>query len=657
MAKLKMKKIELIALLTDSKKIIELLQRRGVVEIVKNTDEELESTNVTAVTGEFEKFRSSAVQALDILERYAPEKSGIADMLGSRTEVEKKDFGKEAMQLEKIMGAAGSIIRSNKIITDAQAESAQLEVRKDTIRPWLSMEVPLNFHGTATTKAFIGSLPGMTSAEQVEGMLPEACCVQVIHSSKEQTDLLVICHNSTAEEAEGILRSNSFVPISESDSRTPMQLMESCNKRQAELERIIKDAEGNIRSREGDRKRLKFAVDYLTMRKDKYAVLSDLGFTGNTFVLTGYIPEKYCEKLRLELEAKFTASITFTDPAEDEDVPVLLENSRFSAPVEGITRMYAMPAKNDVDPTPVMSFFYYLFFGMMLSDAGYGLVMVIATTIILAKFKLESGMKKTMVMFRNCGISTLIWGALFGSWFGDIVQVVAREFFGKEIGSIALWFEPLDDPIKLLLFSFGLGILHLFLGVAVAFKMSWDEGRKLDAVLDALPVYMIITGAAPLAAGILTTVPDNLKKIGMPLVIAGVALLVLTAGRSSKSVFGKFFGGLYALYNTATGYLGDILSYSRLLALGLATGSIAGVINLIGTMPENKIVKLVLLIVVFIVGHTANLAINLLGAYVHTDRLQFVELFSKFYTGGGREFDPFTVKTQYIKFKEENIND
>jgi len=657
LAKLRMKKIELIALLTDSKKIIELLQRRGVVEIVKNTDEELESTNVTAVSGEFEKFRSSAAQALDILERYAPEKSGIADMLGSRTEVEKKDFGKEAMQLEKIMGAAGSIIRSNKTITDAQAESAQLEVKKDTIRPWLSMEVPLNFHGTATTKAFIGSLPGMTSAEQVEGMLPEACCVQVIHSSKEQTDLLVICHKSTAEEAEGILRSNSFVPISESDSRTPMQLMESCNKRQAELERIIKDAEGNIRSREGDRKRLKFAVDYLAMRKDKYAVLSDLGFTGNTFVLTGYIPEKYCEQLRLELEAKFTASVTFSDPAQDEDVPVLLENSRFSAPVEGITRMYAMPAKSDVDPTPVMSFFYYLFFGMMLSDAGYGLVMVIATTIILAKFKLESGMKKTMVMFRNCGISTVIWGALFGSWFGDIVQVVGREFFGKEIGSIALWFEPLDDPIKLLLFSFGLGILHLFLGVAVAFKMSWDEGKKLDAVLDALPVYMIITGAAPLAAGILTTVPDSLKKIGMPLVIAGVALLVLTAGRSSKSVFGKFFGGLYALYNTATGYLGDILSYSRLLALGLATGSIAGVINLIGTMPENKIVKLVLLIVVFIVGHTANLAINLLGAYVHTDRLQFVELFSKFYTGGGREFDPFTVKTQYIKFKEENLND
>ncbi len=187
--------------------------------------------------------------------------------------------------------------------------------------------------------------------------------------------------------------------------------------------------------------------------------------------------------------------------------------------------------------------------------------------------------------------------------------------------------------------------------------MSWKDGRKLDAFCDSVPVYLTVLGVAPLGAGILTEVPAVLKTIGSYMMIAGVILLVLTAGRSSKSIFGKFFGGLYALYNTATGYLSDILSYSRLLALGLATGSIASVINLIGTMPENKIVKLVLLIVVFAVGHTANLAINLLGAYVHTDRLQFVELFSKFYTGGGREFQPLTVNTKYIKFKEENIND
>ncbi len=304
-----------------------------------------------------------------------------------------------------------------------------------------------------------------------------------------------------------------------------------------------------------------------------------------------------------------------------------------------------------------MSFFYYLFFGMMLSDAGYGIVMVVATVIALKKFKLSEKMRKALTMFRNCGISTIIFGALFGSWFGDIVQVVGREFFGVNIGSLALWFEPIDDPIRLLLYSFALGIAHLFLGVGVSFKMKWDEGRKLDAFLDTVPVYLTILGVCPAAASILTDVPSMLINIGLCVAVIGVVSLVLTAGRGSKSIFGKFFGGLYALYNTATGYLSDILSYSRLLALGLATGSIAGVINLIGTMPENLVVKAILLVVVFFVGHTANLAINLLGAYVHTDRLQFVELFSKFYEGGGRAFDPFGVKTNYIEFKEESIHE
>ncbi|MDE5770988.1 MAG: V-type ATP synthase subunit I [Ruminococcus sp.] len=653
MAKLRMKKIELIALLTDSKKIIELLQRRGVVEISRNDDEELDSTNVTAVVGEFEKFRSTVSNALSILDRYAPEKTAVIDMFGGKNEVEKHDFGKGAVQFEKIMTVANEIIRSSNEISEAEKSISQMNVKCDILKTWINLDVPMNFRGTATTTAFIGSVP---SGISLENML-EGSYKEIISQSKEQTNLFILCSKDTADETEKFLRKSSFVPLSETESETPQNIIERCKNEYKVLKRRCEELEKHIAEFAEHREKLKFAVDYLQMRKDKYSALGSLGFTESTFVLTGYIPEKYTASLQKEIEKKYTASITFTDPTDDEDVPVLLENSRFSAPVESITRMYSMPSKSDVDPTPVMSFFYYLFFGMMLSDAGYGLLMLIGTTIVLKKFRLDTSMKKTMIMFRNCGVSTLIWGALFGSWFGDIVQVVGREYFGKEIGSIALWFQPLNDPIKLLLYSFALGILHLFLGVGVSFKMAWDDGRKLDAILDTVPVYMTILGVAPLAAGILTDVPSILKTVGTYLMIIGVVLIVLTSGRSSKSVFGKFFGGLYALYNTATGYLSDILSYSRLLALGLATGSIASVINLIGTMPENMIVKTILLVVVFIVGHIANLAINLLGAYVHTDRLQFVELFGKFYTGGGREFSPLTVNTQYISFKEENYNE
>lgn len=658
MAKLKMQKIELIALLTDSKKIIELLQRRGVIELSDCSGDGLLKTNSASVIAEFDKFRTTAEQAIEVLNKTVPEKKSILDSLSSgKTEVEKHAFGKEASHLEKIMQTASEILRSSRIIGECHAAIAQIEVRKDTLRPWMNLDVPLNFKGTAETSCMIGSLPEKVTAEELEEFLPDNCSAEIIFSDKAQTNLFVLCSRNAAGEVLEILQQHSFVPVSESEYKTPAELSEYLTKETEKILHRIETCTENIRSLSSSRREIEFAADYLRMRIDKYEALNSLAFTEKTFILTGYIPEKYAESTAAEINRKYTASVTFSAPEEDEDVPVLLENSKFSEPVEGITEMYALPGRKDVDPTPVMSFFYYLFFGMMLSDAGYGLVLLIATTLALKKLRLEDKMRKTLVMFRNCGVSTLIFGALFGSWFGDIVQVVGREFFGKEIGSLALWFEPLDDPIKLLLYSFALGIAHLFLGIAVSFKMRWDEGRKLDAFLDTVPVYLTVLGVCPFAASILTEVPPILSKIGGYVAIVGVAMLLLTAGRNSRSVFGKFFGGLYALYNTATGYLSDILSYSRLLALGLATGSIAGVINLIGTMPENTVIKAIMLVIVFIVGHTANMAINLLGAYVHTDRLQFVELFSKFYEGGGRAFNPLSVKTNYIKFKEESINE
>ncbi len=647
-----MKKVELIALLTDSKKIIEFLQRRGVVEISSNDDEELDTTNVTAIVREFEKFRSTVAEALEILNKYSPEKKPVTEMFESRTEVNIDTLDNPDFRLEKTLSIANEIVRSNQEIAEIEKNISQIDVKCDILKQWKNLDIPMNFKGTSMTSAFIGAVP-FSITEDFINLFPNGSYMEIISQSKEQTNLFIVCVNDIVDEIRDLLRKNSFNSISEPENNTPSEVIERCRNERLSYENRRSELQKHIKDLSEHRKKLEISADYLQMRKDKYNAFSSLGFTEKTFVLNGYIPEKYVNSLREELEKKFTVYVDFTEPPEDEEVPVLLENSKFSAPVEGITKMYSMPSKSDVDPTPVMSFFYYLFFGMMLSDAGYGLLMLIGTTIILKKFKLDNTMKKTMTMFRNCGVSTLIWGALFGSWFGDIVQVVGREYFGKEIGSIALWFQPLDDPIKLLLYSFALGILHLFLGVGVSFKMSWDDGRKLDAILDTVPVYLTILGVAPLAASILTDVPSILKTIGTYLLIAGVVLIVLTSGRSSKSIFGKFFGGLYALYNTATGYLSDILSYSRLLALGLATGSIASVINLIGTMPENMIVKTILLVVVFIVGHTANLAINLLGAYVHTDRLQFVELFGKFYTGGGREFNPFAINTKYITFKEE----
>ena len=218
---------------------------------------------------------------------------------------------------------------------------------------------------------------------------------------------------------------------------------------------------------------------------------------------------------------------------------------------------------------------------------------------------------------------------------------------------ISLWMDPIKQPMTLLIVSFLIGIAHLFLGLGVHFVHLWKQGKKFDAFCDVIPTYLLVGGAAPLCGTVITTVPESVTSVAKWVAIAGVVLVVLTAGRSSKNIFAKLGGGLYGLYNVASGYLSDILSYSRLLALGLSTGIIAQVVNMLGTLPENTVVKAILLVVVFIVGHALNMAINLLGAYVHANRLQYVELFSKFYEGGGEPFKPFKMDTKYMKLKEE----
>lgn len=651
-----MQKIEIIALLTDSKKIIERLQRRGVVELCNIDDERVVKLNTSNSISLFEKHKARIQQAMDILDLHAPAKKGILASFEGRRSIEKHAFGERAATLEKTLLAATEILAHEKSVTELKAVNSRLTVQSDNLASWVNLDVPTSFKGTQTTACFIGSVSGMKNEQDLAELLPETH-IEIISSSKQQTNISVICMRDNEKETYSALQDLGFIPVPEVIDVAPAVQIE---KNKTETQNNLKEIEKlwqNVVDFAPMRDDFEFMVDYLQIRCDKYQALNQIAVTNATFIITGFIPEKYAEALTRELEKRFTVAISIYPPEQDEETPVLLQNSKFSAPVEGITEMYALPNKRDLDPTSVMSFFYYLFFGMMLSDAGYGIIMVLGTWLALKKLNLETKIRKTLTMFMYCGVSTIFWGALFGSWFGDIVQVVAREYFGKEIKSIALWFQPLDDPMKLLLFSFGLGICHLFLGLGANMYKLWHQGKKWDAVCEVVPVYITVLGVAPVAASILTTVPPILSTIGGYMAIVGVVLIILTAGRTSKSFIARIFGGLYGLYNIATGYLSDILSYSRLLALGLATGSIASVINLIGTMPQNMVIKTIMLVVVFIVGHIANMAINLLGAYVHTDRLQFVELFSKFYEGGGRPFSPLTVNTKYVKFKEENIND
>ncbi|NLL46669.1 MAG: V-type ATP synthase subunit I [Clostridiales bacterium] len=660
MAKMTMCKIEIIALLQRRKALLEYIQSKEIMEFSDCTDPRLVKINTAASVSNFEKNMGIAQQAREILEDYAPEKRSLLASFNGRRVLLDGEFDALLENRNEYMKVCYDLITESKSIAENRASIARLKAMQDSLEIWLDLDISMAFKGTSHTRCFIGVLPGERTVEdiltEIANINPQLDMLhtEIISSFKQQSCVAVLCHKSIEQEVYEALRQMGFVQPSDAAGQKPSDRYQEYANDISRLEEEIEKSIERIKSFAQYRRQIEFMVDYFILRRDKYEALNKVGNSKNTFLITGYIPEKFAQKYVSEIEEKFNAAVSISYPEPDEDVPVLLENNAFASPMEGITEMYAMPDKQDVDPSGVMAFFYYFFFGIMLSDAGYGLVMTIGTALALKKLNLEAKMRKTLKMFFYCGISTVFWGAMFGSWFGDIVNIIYTQFLGKPAPNLAIWFEPITDPMKFLLAAFAFGIVHLFAGVAVNFYKLWKEGKKLDAVLDTVPTYLLVLGAAPLAAQVLVPIPPAITEVGKYMALSGLVLVILTGGRNSKNIFARLGAGAYGLYNIATGYISDILSYSRLLALGLATGSIASVINLMGSMPQNPFVKGILLTVVFVVGHTLNMAINLLGAYVHTNRLQFVEFFSKFYEGGGIPIKILGVNTKYIKFREEN---
>ncbi|MBQ5905017.1 MAG: V-type ATP synthase subunit I [Clostridia bacterium] len=507
------------------------------------------------------------------------------------------------------------------------------------------------------TNIFIGSFRKKLTAEMLESILVSKdeeltdVEIEIIHSERLLTNVVLMCHSSHGEKLKAVLSEIGFFRPDKLPMMTAEKAIEQCHNNIKTIEEQIEDVENEIKHFRDRYESIRFLYDYYNAQAEKYKVAENTGTTQSTVYICGYMPKKYADEIKFEIERQFAAYMELSEPDyENKNVPVLIENGGFAGGVESVTNMYSPPSNKDVDPNPVMSFFYYAFFGLMLSDAGYGLLMIIA--MLFAKFvlKVRGSMKKTVNMYLYCGISTIFWGTLFGGWFGDLIPTVMKNFMGVENPpSLALWLEPMNDTMDLLMYSMLFGIVHLFAGLGIRFFMLIKDKNYLGAIFDVIPVMIFVVGFAIAGASFIFTVPEAIKPYGSILLAVGAALIVLTAGRSGKNIIGKLGGGLYALYNTASGYLGDILSYSRLLALCLVTGVIANVVNLLAAMPGN----ILLFIVIFLVGHTINIAINLIGTYVHTNRLQYVEFFSKFYEGSGRTFTPFKINSKFFTIRKD----
>ena len=670
MAVLQMQRISICALKRDRKAILEQLQSMGVMEMHQVAQDEtgFEKMDTQSAKVSFEKRVQLTENALDVLNQYAPEKKSMFASLEGNELIDKADWDEVAVKQEAVMDVADLLIADHKKIAEAQAEIVKLQTQIESLAPWMSLEVPMNYPGTKKTAMFLGTIAADMTLEMLYEKIAEdnpdleAFDISVISQDRDAVYLSVFCLKEQAAEVENALRTCGFSRPAMVSEEIPAERKQKLEAQIAQIQAEIAGIKDDINAHAKDREELKIIGDYYRMRAEKYEVLGTLPQSKRTFIISGYAAKEVIPAVEKAIGEAYDCVIDVEELKEDEEPPVLLKNNGFSESVEGVLESYGLPHKGEIDPTTIMSFFYVFFFGMMLSDAAYGAIIAIVCLVVLKKFpRMSAGMRKSMKMFMYCGLSTLVWGVLFGGYFGDVVDVVSSTFFGKELTIKPLWFAPLNDPMKLLIYSMGFGLVHLFVGLGIKGYMLLKDGKVLDFFCDIVLWYIFLIGLimmllpSDIFASIAQTkivFPAALVTLSKALAIIGAVGLLLMSGRSSKNPALRLALGAYDIYNI-TGWLSDVLSYSRLLALGLATGVIASVVNQMGSMLGKSVFGVILFIVVFIVGHTMNLAINLLGAYVHTNRLQFVEFFGKFYEGGGKPFEPFRAETKYVDIKEE----
>lgn len=669
MAVLKMCKINICAMKKNRKKILELLQRKGCLEIQEQVQEDtvFGRMNTAAQVSQYDRNAALAENALSIIKEYAPQKASLFASLEGKRQISVEEYEHSAELQKKTMSLVGRVIGYKKEIDEKESLIAKCREEIEALQPWMELDVSMNFRGTGSTAFILGSISGeytqetLTSRMEQSEEFPASVYLQVISADKYQTYVTCVCMKKEQEIVEKALRKLSFSKPPVIVHHIPMQSVANRKSRIEQETKKIEAIQAEIVEASKRQQEIQTVSDYYRMRSDKYRILGEILQSRHTFFVTGYMPEKQVEDLKKGLETKYAVAVDIEEPDEKEDVPVLLTNGKFTGAVEGVVTAFGFPNQLEIDPTAITAFFYYFLFGIMLSDAAYGFIMALACFLVLRKFpNMESSMQKSLRMFMYCGVSTLIWGVLFGGYFGDAVSVIGRTFFDAEVAIPALWFAPIKAPMTMLMYCMGFGIVHLFVGLGIKGYLALKQKDVMAFICDVVFWYVFLIGLLLMLiptdmfgslAGVTIVFPAWLNLLAKLMAIGGMLGILLMAGRRAKNPAKRLMLGAYSLYDT-TSWLSDLLSYSRLLALGLATGVIAQVINTMAAMGGKSIAGVILFIVVFLFGHTFNMAINLLGAYVHTNRLQFVEFFGKFYEGGGREFKPFKANTKYVNVKE-----
>ena len=666
MAILQMKRLTLAVIRSQKEALLKDLIRHGCVE-VSEIDEIVKDSEISNLVksenSDLMKVRqahASLLHGIDLLNRYVPKKS---PLLSAKPEVTPDEFLDETGLWGAVQFAQQIEEEDGRIKRIAAEESRQRSVI-ESLKPWSDLTMPLNSEGTEYAAVLLGTIPARIPLEEVASAVEkvtEEAQLYSVSEDKSQHYVMLICLRQKLSEVQEALRSSGFT----ASTVTGMEgsARECIGKAEVALRELAAEKQQLVKAIEAEdvrRDEMKLAADRMAARISIAEAEEKLFGTESVVMLEGWMPaEKEAELSRVFED--YTCAYETRDPLPEEypDVPVKLKNNRVTDGLNMVTNMYSLPAYGTVDPNPLMAPFFIIFFGLMFADIGYGVLMIIAALFALAKIKPQEGSLSFCRLLLWGGIATTIAGFLTGGLFSDAPKQIYDVYCASK-GIEPTWqglprlFSPTEDSILVLVGSLILGWLHLNTGMVVSFVQKWKHGDKADAIWEEGSQWVLLIGAVIFALKKLNVVPAIPDAVALGALIIGVAMLLFGAGRNAKG-FGKVTAAFGCIYNTATGWFGDILSYSRIMALMLAGGVVGQVFNTVAIMPAKNsginVFTVIAFLVIFLLGHAMNFGLNLLGCYVHDLRLQCLEFFGKFYQDGGKPFKPLKLSGKFVRAK------
>jgi len=644
MAIVQMKRLTLLAPEGDTENLLHRLQRLGCVQLSEPSPEEeqeilsLRQDDTAALRAQLHQLRS----AQEILSRY-PRRGG--GLLSPRPVVTEEAF-LDRGTLPSDLQTAQEVMERNAELHTLYAGRSRLQARRAALLPWQGLDIPLDVAQTETVDVVTGTVPGPVDPDALAGALadavPETALWELSRSAEQHCLLLLSCKAVTPAALE-LLRAYGFstaqMPV---DEGTVAQALDKTEESLAQTESRIRAEDEALRRLSERMEALRLAEDKLASDLSRQENLRRMMTDGTVSCLRGWIPAAKTGALDALL-CRTDCAWEYADPSEDEipDVPVQLKGNVFTRSMNCITEQYSLPAYNGVDPNPVMAPFFILFFGMMMADMAYGLLMIVGSLLFLKKKRPADPSFMEMIFW--CGISTVVFGALTGGFLGDFIPQLCRLADPASTFALPALFTPLGDTMTIMIGSLALGAVQIFTGMAVSVVKKIRDGQFADALWDEITWWVILTGLVLMILGI-----GTVSGVPAVLVLGGV-MLVYGSTRNAKG-FGKVGALISAVYNGATGFFSDILSYVRLMALMLSGSVIAQVFNTLGA----TFGSIPVFIVIALVGNALNLALNLLGCYVHDMRLQFLEFFGRFYRDGGKAYLPLHLQAKHVEIIKED---